>query len=919
MKLSHYEWNPEDDVIGEGGFAEVFKARDLNTANRFVALKIYKEAVSRGTTGNTGKRKYSLEREFAKVDGLSHTNIISYYGLDYLEHKDAMGRSVSYPVLIMEYAGDGTLKDLIKKGVSAKASENIIRSITGAMQYLHGQGIVHRDLKPGNILLSKDKLGNRVIKITDFGISQDMLSDKTLQETLTEGVGTPHYMAPEQFAKKKYGFNGEVSEHSDIWAIGVIFYHMLMGKRPFGEGTKDYELIRGEILEKEPDLTEIPDKFQTVIKTCLAKRADQRYPSIAALNEALNEDNNEGTVFLGDDTSGKETGLRPKRRLWPIVLALSAILLGTGTLGYTFYRSSKVKTLLDEAWDAYKVGDHKNAYAQYLRASEYHSGEAYYFLSTLNQYGYGTDRSHDKAREYADLAVDAGYDMGNFQLGWAHQNGLGVERDTTKAKTYFKKALVHIEDLSSEGHAEAQNVQGIMYRQGLAVNRDLKKSKQLYIKAADNQHPAAIENLAYVNRAEKNYKEAFELYKKCMEINRYSCHKGMADMYRYGYHVPKDTIKALELYRTAAENDYPNAQYLMGNFHFKGILAPKDKISAVSWYTKAAENGYLDAQNDLGVMYYREQNFAEAKKWFVRAAESGNAFAIHNLGIIAYYGKGEPADRQKARQHFLKAAEKGYAKSQYLVGTMFELGEGGEKNLGEAKKRYLLAAEQNDMQAQYALGRWAYNGIGGAQSYSSAREWYKKSADQKYASAQYMMGLMEEKGYGGPVNTSEAKRWYLLAANQNQVLAQRALGNMYYDGLLGSNKKYTALSWYVKAANQNDVRSQYMAGLINYKDKYYNLAKKWFQKAAEQNDGESQNYLGIIHELGYAGQKDIYAAFSYYNKAADNGTAAAMHNIGLCYYFGKGRAINKTKAKGWFRKACDGNHNNSCTFLSNNY
>ena len=61
MTLSHYQWDPEKDLIAEGGFAEVFRAKDLNAEGRYVALKIYKEAVSRGTSGSTGQKKYSLE------------------------------------------------------------------------------------------------------------------------------------------------------------------------------------------------------------------------------------------------------------------------------------------------------------------------------------------------------------------------------------------------------------------------------------------------------------------------------------------------------------------------------------------------------------------------------------------------------------------------------------------------------------------------------------------------------------------------------------------------------------------------------------------------------------------------------------------------------------------------------------------
>lgn len=105
MKLSHYQWDPEKDLIAEGGFAEVFRAKDLNAEGRYVALKIYKEAVSRGTSGSTGQKKYSLEQEFSKIDGLSHTHLITYYGLEYITHTNAMGRNVNYPVLIMEYAG----------------------------------------------------------------------------------------------------------------------------------------------------------------------------------------------------------------------------------------------------------------------------------------------------------------------------------------------------------------------------------------------------------------------------------------------------------------------------------------------------------------------------------------------------------------------------------------------------------------------------------------------------------------------------------------------------------------------------------------------------------------------------------------------------------------------------------------------
>ena len=114
MRLGNYEWDPEADLIAEGAFAEVFRARDTNTASRTVALKIYKEAVAKGTSGSSGQKKYTLEKEFQKVDGLSHTNIITYYGLDYIRRDPGAGRPKGGT-----YSDKGGAGDHIRRGSSA--------------------------------------------------------------------------------------------------------------------------------------------------------------------------------------------------------------------------------------------------------------------------------------------------------------------------------------------------------------------------------------------------------------------------------------------------------------------------------------------------------------------------------------------------------------------------------------------------------------------------------------------------------------------------------------------------------------------------------------------------------------------------------------------------------------------------------
>src|SRR5690554_1299292 len=276
MRLGNYEWNPEKDMIAEGAFAEVFRASDINTAGRTVALKIYKEAVAKGSSGSSGQKKYTLEKEFQNVDGLSHTNIISYYGLDYIHGQDAMGRQTSYPVLIMEYAEGGTLTDFLKTSPDDAVRDKLIRDIFWGLGYLHGEGILHRDLKPSNILIANNRRGEPVAKITDFGISRDLLTDKTIEQSYTEGIGTPHYMAPEQFYKKRFGLNGEHSERTDIWAIGVIVYRMLTGRLPFGEDIRDYEQVREEILNGSPAFEGLSLGYGSLVKACLVREASGR-------------------------------------------------------------------------------------------------------------------------------------------------------------------------------------------------------------------------------------------------------------------------------------------------------------------------------------------------------------------------------------------------------------------------------------------------------------------------------------------------------------------------------------------------------------------------------------------------------------------------------------------------------------------
>ncbi len=676
MKISHYEWDPEKDLIAEGGFAEVFKATDINTANRWVALKIYKEAVSRGTSGSTGQKKYSLEQEFAKVDGLSHTHIISYYGLEYLEHVDMMGRTVSYPVLVMEYAGEGTLTDLLKTGINPEDTRRIIKELISAINYLHEQGVIHRDLKPGNILFSKDRNQQLVSKVTDFGISRDILSDKTVEQSITEGVGTSHYMAPEQFFKKKFGLNGEISNRTDIWAIGIILFKLLTGRFAFGEDMKDYELIREEIIEKEPDLELLPEEYREIIKGCLQKNANDRVSSAAALQEILQgkagfetvipkTSMDEDMTILPEESTAFRTGKKrantgvssasenkKSKSKAPLLIALFFVIIAAGAGGFWMNRNAKINQLLSKGWEYYEKGNYKEAHAEYLKASEYDSGQAFYFLSLMSEFGRGTDRDYQKSTKYANKAIEEGYDMAAFQLGWMHVKGLGVPVDSIKAMGYFKQSLNHVKQLAEENEPEAQNLYGLLLSEGYAVDKDAEKAFDLTKKAALKGHPAAISNLAYSyeygSGVDKNCNKALEWYEKGAKIKQERSLNGLGRLYFSGCEdIEKDVEKSFTYYKEAAELGSMDAQNTVGWIYQNGIegAVKKDMDEALWWYRKAAENDHIASMNNLGTIYEGKKNYKEAKIWYKKAAEKNNKYGAYNLGGLMYNGYGEPQDK----------------------------------------------------------------------------------------------------------------------------------------------------------------------------------------------------------------------------------------------------------------------------------
>jgi serine/threonine-protein kinase len=190
------------------------------------------------------------------------------------------------PYMVMEYLEGEDLRAIAnrEKVLAPSRVVGFLLQALDAIDEAHTLGIIHRDLKPANIFLATGARGVKIIKVLDFGISK--ISNAGVDMTGTADVlGTPAYMPPEQMRSSR-----NVDLRADIWALGVIAYELLAGTRPFiGKNMMDL-VVQAASKEPPPPSTvqpNIPVGLDAVVLRCLSKDREARYPSAAALAEAL--------------------------------------------------------------------------------------------------------------------------------------------------------------------------------------------------------------------------------------------------------------------------------------------------------------------------------------------------------------------------------------------------------------------------------------------------------------------------------------------------------------------------------------------------------------------------------------------------------------------------------------------------------
>jgi serine/threonine-protein kinase len=254
------------DMIGTGGMADVFEAKD-ERLSRKVAVKILRSDLAKDPSFVTRFRKEALA-----AAGLNHPGIVAVYD---------SGEDPA-PYIVMELVSGKTLREIIRAGerLPLDRALEIGEGILAALDYSHERGIVHRDIKPANVMIT-DK-GD--VKVMDFGIAR-ALDD--LAATLTNTwnvVGTAQYLSPEQAV-------GEVADaRSDIYSAGCLLYEVITGQPPFTGDTPvsiAYQHVSGEFPLPSSVLPGLPEGIDVMLSVALAKRPIDRYQSAGLMLDDL--------------------------------------------------------------------------------------------------------------------------------------------------------------------------------------------------------------------------------------------------------------------------------------------------------------------------------------------------------------------------------------------------------------------------------------------------------------------------------------------------------------------------------------------------------------------------------------------------------------------------------------------------------
>ncbi len=256
-----------DGVVGRGGMAEVYRARDIRL-DRFVAVKRLRADLARDQTFQARFR-----REAQSAASFSHPSIIAVY-----DTGEDIDGPVAVPYIVMEYADGRTLSDLLRgyRRLPPERTLKIADGVLCALDYSHRNGIVHRDIKPANVMLTRSD----DVKVMDFGIARSLTGSQATLTQTAQVIGTAQYLSPEQARGER------VDARSDLYSTGCLLYELLTGRPPFSGDSAvaiAYQHVRENPVPPSQIDPELPRWADAIVLKAMAKSPSDRYQSAAEM------------------------------------------------------------------------------------------------------------------------------------------------------------------------------------------------------------------------------------------------------------------------------------------------------------------------------------------------------------------------------------------------------------------------------------------------------------------------------------------------------------------------------------------------------------------------------------------------------------------------------------------------------------
>ena len=356
-------------------------------------------------------------------------------------------------------------------------------------------------------------------------------------------------------------------------------------------------------------------------------------------------------------------------------------------------------------------------------------------LGLCYYYGRGVSIDYNKAVELFEKAAEDGHPKAQNCLGLCYQNGRGVKEDPKTAFQWYQKS-------AQQGYSNGQLNLGNCYYNGTGVLQNKYEATLWFEKAANQGNDQAACNLGWCYEHGEGVAEDFTAagHQYLFAASR-GFAMGQYDLGRM-FAKGKDYKHAYEWYKKAADQGYGDAQCAIALMYKNGDGVRYSYAEAFKWLLKALESN---------------------NQWAKDILSSFSNTDLHNAACE--YEKRK--EFKSAYQLYLVAANRGFASSQCNIGWLYENGNGIPQDKEKAAKWYGKSAEQGNKFAQCNLAFFYEKGIGVHRDYSIAIKWYKKAANQGYGRAQYNLAQLYEKGLGTPVDINEAINWYEKAANQN--------------------------------------------------------------------------------------------------------------------------------------------------------